>query len=91
MRLNDLEELIDKYQKAKKKLDKLQKTKDDLTLFEIANRNCKPRFNVMFGLTQVTIEEFTTDEIHQFCDKIIEGLKADIELYRIQLEKLGFE
>lgn len=91
MRLNDLEELIDKYQKSKKKLDKLQKTKHDLTLFEITNRNCKPRFNVSFGLIQVTIEEFTIDEIYQVCDKIIEGLKADIELYRIQLEKLGFE
>lgn len=91
MRLNDLEELIDKYQKAKKKLDKLQRIKSDLTLIELTGSNCKPRFDVSFGLIQVTIEEFTTDELRQVCDKIIEGLKADIELYQIQLEKLGFE
>lgn len=91
MRLNDLEELIGKYQKDKKKLDKLQRIKHDLTLFEITNRNCKPRFNVMFGLIQVTIEDFTIDELRRVCDKIIEGLKADIELYRIQLKELGFK
>lgn len=91
MRLNDFEEIIGKYQKDKKKLDKLQRIKSDLTLIELTGSNCKPRFDVSFRLIQVTIEEFTTDELRQVCDKIIEGLKADIELYRIQLKELGFK
>lgn len=91
MKIEDLEEIIEKYRKAKKKLDNLETAKLELNVFAIASDNLNPRVEISFGFNQVTIEEFTVDDIGEMYDKLIEGLKADIELYRIQLEELGFK